>query len=127
MHPNAQVVMSGFKAFAEGDEAGMKAMMADDAVWHSGGNHKWSGDHVGKDAIMRLMSGVRSEAELINEPHAVLADDEHVVTLVHSRATRGEKTYSGQTVLVFHVDGDVVTEAWTFPYDAEALNAFWGN
>ena len=32
MHPNAQAVLRGFQAFAEGDAAAMKSSFADDAT-----------------------------------------------------------------------------------------------
>lgn len=125
MHPNAQVVMDGFQAFAAGDEAAMKSAFANDATWHAGGNNRWSGDYVGNDAIMRLMSGITAEAEFENRPHAVLADDDHVVVLINSTVKRGEKRYDGNTVFVFHVDDGEVTEAWSIPSDPYALDAFW--
>ena len=125
MHPNAQVVMGGFQAFAEGDEAGLKDTFANDATWHASGNNRWSGDHVGADAIMRLMTGITAEAQFENRPHAVLADDEHVIVLVNGTYTRGEKRYDGDTVFVFHVDDGKVTEAWSIPENPYALDAFW--
>lgn len=125
MHPNAQVVMGGFQAFATGDEAGLKETFADDATWHAGGRNRWSGDHVGTDAIMRLMMGIKAEAQIDNQPHAVLADDEHVVVLINSTSTRGDRRYEGNSVFIFHVDDGVVTEAWSIPGDQYALDAFW--
>ena len=82
-------------------------------------------DYVGADAIMRLMTGITAEAQFENRPHAVLADDEHVVVLVNGTFTRGEKRYEGDTVFVFHVDDGAVTEAWSIPSDPYALDAFW--
>lgn len=127
MHPNAQVVMRGFQAFAEGDMSTMRALFSDDATWHSGGRNKWSGDRTGTDAIMGLMAGVSEEATITNEPHAILADDDHVVVLVTGTSTRGSKTFSGDTVFVFHVDGDKVTEAWSVPSDPYGLDEFWAD
>ncbi len=125
MHPNAQVVVRGFQAFAEGDMAGVKDVFANDATWHTGGNNRWSGDHHGSDTIMRFMESISNEAEITNDVHAVLADDDHVVVLANATSTRAGKSYTGDTVFVFHVEGDKVTEAWSIPQDPYALDEFW--
>ncbi len=125
MHPNAQVVMRGFQAFAEGDMATMKGLFHDDAVWHTAGNNQFSGDHQGPDAIVRMMGEVSSAAEIQNEPHDILASDDHVVVLVNSKATKPGKTLDGQNVFVFHVRDGKVSEAWGIPKDQAAADAFW--
>ena len=127
MHPNAQVVMRGFQAFAEGDMDTMRSLFSADATWHSGGRNRWSGDYSGPDAIVGLMAGVSGEATIENQPHAVLADDDHVVVLVNGTSTRGDKSFNGDTVFVFHVEGDQVTEAWSLPSDPYGLDEFWAD
>jgi len=42
-HPNVTVVREGFEALQRGDTAWMDQHMADDVVWHVGGNSKWAG------------------------------------------------------------------------------------
>ena len=125
MHPDAQVVMQGFAAFAAGDMATMKGLMADDAVWHSPGNNKFSGAHTGPDAIVRLMASFSEEAEIVNTPHDILASDDHVVVLVKSSATKGGETLDTDNVFVFHVGDGKVKEAWLMTSDQAAGDAFW--
>ncbi len=127
MHPNAQVVMSGFQAFAEGDMGTMKKLFADDATWHFAGRNKWSGDYTGPDSIVEYMSGVGGEASIDNQPHAILADDDHVVVLVKTSSSRSGKSYSGNTVYVFHVNDEKVTEAWAVPADQHSQDEFWAD
>jgi ketosteroid isomerase-like protein len=127
MHPNAQVVMRGFQAFAEGDMATMKELFADDATWHGGGRNKWSGDYTGPDSILRMMGGLGEEATVDNQPHAILADDDHVVVLINSSLSRKGKSFSGNTVFVFHVSDGKVAEAWTIPGDPYGLDEFWAD
>ncbi len=126
VHPNAQVVMRGFEAFAKKDMATMKGLFADDAVWHTPGNNQFSGDYQGPDAIVRMMGEISSAATIENTPHDVLASDGHVVVLVASKATKPDKTLESNNVFVFHVDGDKVTEAWGIPSNQAAADAFWG-
>ena len=126
LHPNAQTVMKGFQAFGEGDMTTMKEIMADDVVWHSGGRNKFSGDFQGVDAVLRLFGEVASEAQIEQDVHTILADDEHVVALVNSRATRGDDSIAAQNVLTFHVSDGKITEAWATSSDDYAADAFWG-
>ena len=125
-HPNAQVVLRGFEAFGEGDMATMKEVMADDVIWHSGGRNKFSGDYQGVDAVLRLFGEVASDAQIEQDLHAILADDDHVVALVNSQATRGDDTIAVQNVFTFHVSNGKITEAWLTSFDDYAADAFWG-
>lgn len=127
MHPNAQAVLRGFQAFAEGDMETMKGLFADDATWHFAGRNRWSGDYTGPDAIVRYMSGVAAEATIDNQPHAVLADDEHVVVLIKVSSSRNGKSFSGNTTYVFHVRDGKIAEAWAIPGDQYGQDEFWAD
>ena len=115
MHPNAQAVLRGFQAFAQGDMATMKGLFADDATWHFAGRNKWSGDYTGSESIVDNMSGVAREATVDNQPHAVLADDDHVVVLIKASWSRNGRSFEANTVYVFHVSDEKITEAWAIP------------
>ena len=125
MHPNAQAVMRGFQAFAEGDMTTMKALFADDATWHFAGRNKWSGDYTGPDSIVQYMTGVAAEATIDNQPHAILADDDHVVVLIKQSSSRNAKSFSGNSVYVFHVSDAKITQAWAIPADQYGQDEFW--
>ena len=47
-HPNVTLVREGFQALQRGDTAWMDQRLADDVVWHVGGNSKWAGAYEGK-------------------------------------------------------------------------------
>jgi hypothetical protein len=125
MHRNAQTVLRGFQAFAEGDTARIGELLADDATWHRGGRNKWSGDYVGPDAIVQMMSGLTEDATIENTPHAILADDDHVVALINTSQTRNGKSFSGEGLVVFHVSDGRITEAWTILTDVYGFDEFW--
>ena len=127
MHPNAELVMKGFQAFAEGDAGTMREILSDDVVWHSSGRSKWGGDYVGADATLKLFNDIGAEAEIENVPHAILADDDHVVVLINVRARRGDDTHENTNVFVMHVDDGKLTEAWVTTGDVYAWDEFWGN
>ena len=127
MHPNAQTVMSGFQAFAEGDMATMAGLFAEDAIWHVAGRSKWSGDYTGPQSIVQYMSGVAAEANFVNQPHAILADDDHVVVLIKTSANRNGKNLDGNTVYVVHVSDGKMTESWAITGDQYAQDEFWAD
>ena len=127
MHPDAQVVMQGFAAFGAGDMAGLKEMFADDATWTSPGNNKFSGTYSGPDAIIRLMEDVQADATVVNQPHDILASDDHVVVLVNATMTKGDESLDVRNVFVFHVDGGKVQSAWLNSSNEAAVDAFFGS
>ena len=125
LHPNAQNVLKGFQAFAEGDMATMKELFNDDSVWHVGGRSRWSGDYQGVDSILRFFGEISTEASISQDLHAILADDEHVVVLVNSTATRDDKSLESQLVFIFHVSDGIASEVWGTSLDDYANDEFW--
>lgn len=125
MHSDAQTVLAGFKAFAEGDMDTMRGLFHDDAVWHAAGRNRWSGDHEGADAIMKFFGGISAEAQITNELHGVLADDDHVVVLTKGKLERGGKTLEADGFYIFHVTDGKVREVWAGSFDPYAGDEFW--
>ncbi|MFQ5554937.1 MAG: nuclear transport factor 2 family protein [Acidimicrobiia bacterium] len=126
LHPNAATVLAGFEAFARGDMAALKELYSEDAIWHNGGRSRFGGDYHGPDAIIRHFGELTAEASIENTPHAILADDEHVVVLSGAKLTRGRQTLELNNVFVFHVAGGKVTETWITSMDQYAADEFWG-
>lgn len=127
MHPNVEVVMRGFQAFAELDMATMRELFADDVTWHRGGRNKWSGDYTGPDSIVEMTSGLAGDATIKNTPHAILADDDHVVALINTSQTRNGRSFKGEALVVFHVSDGLITEAWTILNDPYGFDEFWAD
>ncbi len=50
-HPNVAIVRSAYESFNKGDLDGALADLADDCVFHFGGDGPNSGDHKGREAI----------------------------------------------------------------------------
>jgi hypothetical protein len=66
------------------------------------------------------MSGVAAEANFVNQPHAILPDDDHVVVLIKTSANRSGKNLDGKTVYVVHLNDGKMTESWAIPGDQYA-------
>jgi hypothetical protein len=55
-HPNVTIVREGFAAVQRGDMAWMDQHLADDVVWHVGGNSKWAGAYQGKAKMLEYFA-----------------------------------------------------------------------
>src|SRR5690349_15504975 len=68
----------------------------------------------GRDAVVAaLKKGPSSFEEFLQEPHAILADNDHVVALINLKVKTKGRTIEGQQVLVVHTnDQGQVTEMW---------------
>ncbi len=125
-HPNIELLRGGFAAFAAGDMATLDRMFADDATWHVPGSNRFSGDYEGKAAIFQYFGEFIQDMDSFEQDiHALLADDEHGVALVNGTATRGDDRLEFNNVLVFHIHGGLVTEAWLASGDQAAADEFW--
>ena len=126
-HPHVEVFMRTYRAFTAGDMEALAELFAEDVVWHTPGRNPLSGDYQGRDVTFASfarefdLSGGTYAVEL----HDVLADDDHTVALLRGTAQRDGKTLDMNYVLVFHIGGGRITEAWELWTDQEALDEFW--
>ena len=116
---NAEVVRRGYEAFQKGDLAAFDDILADDCVWHVPGKSQVAGDKKGRQATVEYYGqlGQLTEGSIQVELHDVVANDEHVVGLHRSSASRGGKSYETTECIVFHVEGGRITEAWEHPFN----------
>ena len=102
-------------------------LLADDIVWHSGGNNILTGDYEGKEAVFGYFARLMQETggTFKNEIHDMLANDDHGVALVNFSATRGDKSLDGSIVHIFHMRDGKMTEFWSISQDQAQFDAFW--
>jgi ketosteroid isomerase-like protein len=126
-HSNAEPIRRSFEAFARGDMAGMRSLVAEDAVWHIPGRGPLAGDHNGRDAVFEMFGRLMqaSEGSFTQELHDVAASDDHAVALTRATARRGAHNYDGQVAWVFHLREGQIAEAWWRPEDLYAADEFW--
>ncbi len=127
-HPNVESTRGALEAFMKGDVETMAGSIADDAVWHVPGSHRWAGDFTGKAAIMDRFqamaeAGVRTGLE---EIHDVVGNDEHAVALVTLSASGPGGSASQRSVFVFHVRDGKAVEFWGYNEDQARVDAAFG-
>jgi len=127
-HPDAQLVQRFYRAFAEGDMAGVQACFASDAVWRLPGKSPIAGNHVGIDAIFRdfidklgPLSGGTFRAELID----VAVGQRFTVAVQHATAAHNGKTLDVWACQRITVKDSRIVEIQGHYSDQFALDGFW--
>jgi uncharacterized protein len=129
-HVNIQRSRRAYEAFGKGDMATVSELLADDVVWHVGGNGPLTGDYKGKDAVFgffgKLMQLTGGSFKL--EIHDILANDDHSVTLVRETAEKDGKKWDSRSVHISHPDSEGrIKEFWVFSEDQAAADAFFSS
>ena len=94
-------------------------LLAPDVVLHSGTTGE---DFKGKEAFQSRVSKALQIEGFRVEPHAILADEEHLVGLTNLSARLKGQTYQTKAILVAHVnDEGKLTECWSMTDAPEEL------
>ena len=126
-HPNIQVFMRAYAAFAAGDFEALADVFDEHVVWHNPGRNPLSGDYEGRDAAFASFAEEfeRSGGTYRPEIHDVLANDEHTVALMHVTAERNGKTLDMNYALILHIEDGKIVEGWDIWTDQTTLDEFW--
>ena len=127
-HPNAAMARTALEALVAGDVEGLAASIADDVLWHAPGTNRFSGRFEGKAAVMARFERMRQAGITTSfEIHDVIANDEHVVALVHLRVRNADgASYDQPQVQVMHVRDGALAEMWTMNQDQAVLDVLLG-
>lgn len=127
VHPNEDLIRSTYAAFAAGDLQAVGEALADDIVWHSLGQSRFSRDYTGREDVFGLFGTLFEETggTFRIELNDVLANDRRAVALTTNRAERLGRTLTYDEAAVFRVADDKIAEAWLYVDDQEAHAAFF--
>ena len=117
------------EAYAADDAERIREALADDAVWHVGGTHRFSGDYRGKDAILEYFGRVGSETggTLRLEPIELLASDARGAAFLGVTAERAGRRLDVTMAEAFQFDDQGrIREFWAHANDQAAIDRFWG-
>jgi ketosteroid isomerase-like protein len=126
-HPNETLARQLFEAFDKGDVDTLKGLVSPDIRWHEAGSPEVIQGREAVQARFAMAAGLETDVEL----HTILADDDHVVSLVKARMRKpnGDEV-SYPAVEVAHMKDGMVTERWAFmdavPPDVQAFFADLG-
>ena len=126
-HPDVELVRGVYEALSGGELDRVGRLFAEDVVWHVGGESQLSGDHNGREQVLRFLAKLveGSGGSLRLDLHDVVGNDRHVVALgtASGQAPDGE-TLEWRFVHVFHVEAGEAKEVWGFEENAADADAF---
>jgi ketosteroid isomerase-like protein len=127
-HPNVTLARQGLEAMQRGDTTWMDQHLADDVVWHVGGNSKWAGTYQGKAQVLDFFT---RQAQAMGrmpsvEVHDVLGNDDHVVMLGTAKATAPDGSGAEwKYAQVFHIRDGKTTEVWGMAENDAEVDPIW--
>lgn len=127
-HPNAARVREGFDAYNRGDFDAMRPFLAEDIVWHVGGDHPLSGDYRGRGSVIDYCARALelTGGTLKGEPLEILVNDRHAGVFQRITGTRDGKQLDVvlAQALTFDDEGRWA-EYWALADEQDHVDAFW--
>ena len=127
-HPNEVLAREAAAAFQHGDlDALRDNYLAADTRWHVAGRNPVAGDYEGVDQVLGLFVKIfeLTEGTYRIEVHDVVANDEHVVSLLTARAERAGRQLTANQTLVSHFADGKFSEVWVQQVDPYAVDEFF--
>ena len=127
-HRNIAMIRRALEVYNSGDDNAMRGSLADDIVWHVGGNHEMSGDYIGIEAVVDYFRRVRRETAgtLQVQPAEILANDRHASIFMRVSAYRDVRWMD---VLLAEAHTLDPNERWAeyraLANDRDVVDAFW--
>ena len=125
-HPNAEIAERAWQAVAEADFETLEQLWAPDIVWHVTADNPWTGDHVGREAILDYLADVGEageayEATLVD----ILASNDRALILSRVSAQRGEESVDTLQGMLARIENGSIVEVWTLPLEPQLMARFW--
>lgn len=129
-HPNVARCRRLYELFRAGDAESVRELLADDIVWHVPGRGKFAGPKHGKGEVFAFLEQVGWEQGATTfdiDLRNVVADDEHMVAVVHYHHERGDTVFDQDGLELFSLRPDgKITAFWAFVHDSAAFDEFFG-
>jgi uncharacterized protein len=124
---NAELLRSGYTAFATGDMVTLEALFDPNIVWHAQRLGILGGDHAGWPAVLKFFaqSMELTQGTFGIEVLEVLANAESSCAVVRSTGRRGAATLDSRQIHLFRLENERVVEVWQYVGDGAAAEAFW--
>ncbi|MDQ3738232.1 MAG: nuclear transport factor 2 family protein [Actinomycetota bacterium] len=112
--------------WAANDITGLLAAYHEDFVLHYFGTSPLAGDHVGKDAAIRvLLEATQRSGRLLDEIEDVLTGATFGAIVARESVGRDGETRLVRRVLVYTVSNGKLRECWLYDEDQRAIDELW--
>ncbi len=126
-HPNSFLVHQCLQAVSSGDTQTLRALWAEDIVWHVKGNSPWQGEIRGPDAIFEYLSqlGEMGAGDYNIEVEDVMIGEERAAISLTVKASVKGRALEARLILLARIAGSRIHEVITIPIDEDRVEAFW--
>ena len=112
--------------WAANDLTGVFDSYHDDFVLHYFGNSPLAGDHVGKDAAIRvLVEATQRSGRQLDQIEDVLSGDTFGAIVAREGVGRGGETRVIRRVFLYLVSDGKLRECWVYDQDQQAMDELW--
>ena len=124
---NEELVRHMFDAFARKEGLGLRGLFAEDAVWSVPGDGIMAGTYRGREEIFRFLGRLPKETggtygtDLVD----VLSSDTRAALLYRARGRRNGRVLELDQLLLFTIEGGLVTRVLALPSDPVVFEEFW--
>lgn len=127
-HPNALLVHQCLQAANLGDRQTLRALWADDIVWHVKGAGPWQGDIKGPDEIFEYLAtlGEVGQVGFNTDVEDVMVSNTHASVLCQAQAQLGDRVLDASYLLIASIAAGRIQEIVSVPIDPERVAGFWG-
>lgn len=124
---SAEVFKTYTEALAKGDFDAVFGTLADNIVWHMGGESPLSGDVAGKQALGRRLAefSERSNGTFRVVTNWFAGNGCFVAASVVSLAEKGAEKLNNPGIDLFRIENGKIQEVWTFSEHQAEEDKFW--
>jgi ketosteroid isomerase-like protein len=114
--------------YAGGDPEAVRALLAEDFVWHVPGNNAIAGVYRGRDEVLayfRRRRRIAGNTMRLHPGEIMVGQGDYVAALTEGAATLGGAEYRWGTVGLYRIRDGLIAACWLLPLDPEALDRVW--
>lgn len=126
-HPNSLLLHHCLQAASAGDRHTLRALWADDIVWHVMGAGPHQGEIKGPDRIFEYLAdlGDLGQSGVETEIEDILISSRRAAVVCRSQATRGEQELNASFLVIATIEDRRIQRMMSIPMDAKRVEAFW--
>ena len=126
-HPNSLLLHHCLQAANAGDRQTLRALWADDIVWHVKGTGPWQGEIKGAENVFDYLAdlGEVGTVGFHTEFDDVMVSSRSASVICHSRAEIGNKHLDASFLFIAKIVDRRISEVTTVPIDPERVSEFW--